>query len=134
MSSVHEELLNLVVEARSKCVTTHTPRYQLLRDLDEDGEREFIVGSCVQNAEILAKHINNHSEFTASVVRGGLDIEGEPTPSSYSEAKKIGTLHHWVKVDTPEGLYYADVSQENRATANGGPLVTRTVPSNYKFL
>jgi hypothetical protein len=99
--------------------------------MNGEGEREFILGNCVQNARILAEYINSNSSYNATVVRGGLKLRDEPIPGSYSEAKRDGTLHHWVVVDTPEGQFHADVAEERYAVTDGQPFVARSPPQNY---
>lgn len=131
MTDTQTELYQLVKEARARCAIHHVPRYQLLRDLDEDGEREFILGSCDENARILSDYINTNTDYTARIIRGGLKLRDEPVPSSFSEAERDGTVHYWVEVTTPEGVFHVDVAEERYAVPEGSPYVGRTPPQNY---
>jgi hypothetical protein len=129
--SDREVLLEHVIEARERCVVNHVPRYELLRNLDSDDKTEFLWGSCIQNADVLADYLREQTPYDVSVVHGGLDIPREPVPRDYEEARTYGTVHNWVLAYTPSGTYHCDVACEDSTVGYGNPIVVQTLPKSY---
>ena len=130
-TSDHDVLLKHVIEARERCVVTHVPRYELLRTLDSDAKTEFLWGSCIQNADVLAEYLRSNTSYSISVIEGGLDIPREPVPLDYDDALRYGTVHNWVQADTPSGTFHCDVACEDETLGYGNPIVVQTLPDSY---
>lgn len=96
---------------------------------------EWLVGSCVENADTLATVVNNHTPYDAKIIKGALDYYSEPTPDTYKQAKHDGTLHHWVEITTNTDTLicnlYSEALADGDVYPDGGPLITDTLPQNY---
>lgn len=94
-----------------------------------------LQGACVENANTLATAINEETEYTAKIIKGGLDYYGEPTPETYEQAENNGTIHHWVEITTDSETYicnlFSEALEEYQAYPDEGPLVTQALPQNY---
>lgn len=129
-NSVRDNLVRIAKRTRHECAIQHTPRYTYLR-VDTIHNREFIVGMCVTNAKLLRDNIDCETQYDPVIIKGGLDIYGEPIPENYEQAEKRGTLHNWVYVTTPKGSYHVDVAREHPYEPIGDVFVGESVPDNY---
>lgn len=75
------------------------------------------------------------TNYDVEIIRGALDYHAEPTATTYEQALKEGTMHHWVQVTTDtETLIcnlYSEALAENEVYPDGGLLITDTLPQNY---
>lgn len=91
--SIRNELVHIAKRTQQECAIQHTPRYAYLRD-ESIHNQEFIAGMCVTNAKLLRDNIACETPYEPGIVKGGLDIHGEPIPETYEQAEKMGTLHN----------------------------------------
>jgi tRNA G37 N-methylase Trm5 len=90
-----------------------------------------IAGKCIENADFLSRYIEEDTNYSARVIKGAVDYKKEPTPESYKEAKRDGTLHHWVIVDDD---IHCDIHREVREYTDsrmGDILVSCEKPDCY---
>lgn len=103
-----------------------------LRQTRKDVEIDVLYGQCVENANILAKNLSEEfPDARIKIVHGGINLNREPTPSTYNEAKKYGTIHHWVVITDETGSsFHCDLAREGNRIS-GEPLLSQTKPSEY---
>lgn len=119
------ELYDLVIDIRKSLVEKRTGR----SNPSETFIRDNLIGSCVENAEYLSKQLSAKG-YTTKIIKGGVDLPNEPTPQSYTEAEKIGVVHHWVEVQYNGSTFFVNLVKEGPKITSE-PLVSRDLPLAY---
>lgn len=104
----------------------------ILSEIREDCERE-LMGDCIENAKMTAEELEKRSDYDTQIIKGAIDYKGEPTPETYEEAKRDGTLHNWVLVMAENEKYYCDIFMEV-SSCKGSPgdiWVSENLPDHY---
>lgn len=127
VSKTEIEIRNIISEIREELVVERLDT----RPEDQSVGNDVLYGQCVENAQRLAQELSEHLDSEVRVVHGGLDLPKEPTPSSYEEADRDGTVHHWVRVVDKNGMKYnCNVVREGEII-DGKPLVSKKIPESY---
>lgn len=84
-----------------------------------------LLGDCYYNTKCLAKILENNN-INYTIYQGALIGDYTNIPDSFSEAKKIGLVHYWVKTNG----YICEISSESRMHF-GEPVVLKDKPDNY---
>lgn len=124
-NEMREKLEDIIEQVRSSAIRERSPEY-----LDMDLARDYLIGYCVENSRLLEERIREDTEWNVRVIEGAVDYEVEPTPQSYEEAQKTGTLHHWVEVSDGKETFYCNLIREGENIYHE-PLVSRDVPDEY---
>lgn len=103
----------------------------------QGGNAEALLGNCTTNAKILKNELDAEcSDWDVSIACGAINIEGEPTPQSYQEAKETGTLHNWVICKTENDVFHCDLASESIECISPGskPMIRKNnPPSDYIY-
>jgi len=95
-----------------------------------DGNQpQDLLGECPYNAVRLRSELEAR-DVEAIVVRGGLDIPGEPTPTTAEDLPKTGLAHWWVEAEYEGTKWALDLAREGHQPL-GVPLIARERPDPY---
>lgn len=75
----------------------------------KEATHESVLGHCVEASIFLRDQLRS-KQYNAKIIHGGYNYPKEPTPTSYDDAQKIGTVHHWVQVDNQNDRYFCDIA------------------------
>lgn len=124
-------------ESLEKDVSEAYEQFKMKKSNDQNYEtvaHESILGHCVEASEFLQAYLRSN-QYNAKIVNGAYNYPKEPTPASYDDAKKTGTIHHWVQVDHQNDRYFCDIAPTDMKYVNGGSsgylFYKNTLPAEY---
>lgn len=89
-----------------------------------------LLGECPYNAVRLRAELETRDVEAAVIVRGGLDLPGEPTPTTGDDLAATGLGHWWVEATIDGRDWALDLARDGHQPL-GEPLVARERPDAY---
>lgn len=99
----------------------------------EDLAPETLLGECPYNAADLLNALEPYWAFgPVAAVRGGLNLPGEPNPTTIEEAENDAQVHWWVEAwdATMKKVWTVDIASEVPRRL-GQPLIQLGSPEEY---
>lgn len=114
---MREELKQIIREIRSSKI---------------DNKNGSIKGECKRNAKFLKQKLEERG-YESHIIKGAINYEKEPKPTSYSEAKSCGRIHHWVLVKLEDSEFHCDICMEVSSYQKNERkiLCSRELPPHY---
>lgn len=93
-----------------------------------------LLGFCKRNAKAISKtlvDVNEVADDQIFIIKGGLNIPGEPAPESLREAQQAGLVHYWTVVENNPDIHCDLASEDPDCFPPGSQPVIGTKPEPY---